>query len=466
MKFYLSLIGLILALSLYAQSKPQTTSIDGKVLKENERAAYGIAVILSDTNGNAIAKDSTDRRGIYQLKTTDPGPYWVDFKGPGIERSHHFILPKKGDHSFLLATIADTSGTVALSFKDKRLTAFSLIHNETSNAISRFYQAILKHSNSGAKSIEEFKPVDYTEKTEGVSKQISLEKDPSIQAALYVQYLALEGMKSIIQTSDITRVLTVDLDIKVVKNAYEYVPPTSPLWAIEPHALEAILRMEPESYPEYKPFFTEMIENNPYAYVKTKALFKLAKFTKDQGIEDDFANYFGTLISSYPESSEAFRAKAMFDKASALSSGKPAPEFEVYSLDNPDQLISNSSLEGKVYLLEFWGLGCKGCIMELPTLHKVYKKFKDKGFEILSVSLDGERFIEATQHFRKNKYPMPWVNGFAKERFSSQIAKDYEVFAIPSPYLIDELGNIIARGNELRGDKLAAILTKHFKRKK
>lgn len=471
MKFFFSLTGLILTLSLYSQGRPQTTSIEGKVLKASERAAYGITVTLSDIKGNIISSDSTDRKGLFRVKTLEPGPFWLDFKSPEIRLARHFILPDEGTESFLTATMVntgeeDSAKTITLSFTKRELTEFTRIHKETSNAITRFYQAILKHSNSGSENLDGFKPVDYTEKIKEIHHHITGEKDPIVKSALYVQYLALEGMKSIIQTSDITKVLSIDLDPELVKKAYERIPPTSRLWAIEPHALEAILRIEPESYPQYKRYFGQMIQNNPYEHVRTNALFKLARFTKNNGIEADFANYFGELISSYPESNEAFRAKALFKMASGLTAGNPAPDFKINDLDNPDELISKASLLGKVYLLEFWGLGCKGCIMELPKLHKTYKKFKDRGFEILSVSLDGERFIEATQNFRQNKYPMPWVNGFAKEKFSSPIAKAYEVYAIPSPYLIDEQGNILARGNELRGDRLMAILSEYFKQQK
>ncbi len=131
-------------------------------------------------------------------------------------------------------------------------------------------------------------------------------------------------MKSIIQISDITKVLTINLDIGFVKEAYKRIPPTSPLWAIDTNALEAILRMEPESYPQYKSYFEQVIENNPYEEVRTSLLFKLARFSKDQGLEADFANYFGILISSYPESGDALRAKATFEMATALTAGNSA----------------------------------------------------------------------------------------------------------------------------------------------
>ncbi|GEM_PF-5384710 len=463
------LIALLLTISLQAQSQ-KPTSIEGKMLTASDRPAYGIAVSLFDSEGNIITSDSTDRKGGFRLKTTEPGPYWLDVKSPDIRLSRHFILQDNGTSSSLTATISEAAEgplgkSVTLSFKNRRLTEFTRIHKEASNVINHFYQAIMKHSSS-AGNLDDFDPVDYTEKIEEIEGLIRAETDTEIKSALYIQYLALEGMKSIIQISDITKVLTINLDIGFVKEAYKRISPTSPIWAIDTNALEAILRMEPESYPQYKSYFEQVIENNPYEEVRTNLLFKLARFSKAQGLEADFANYFGILISSYPESGDALRAKATFEMATALTAGNSAPDFEINSLDNPEKMITKESLLGKVYLLEFWGLGCRGCIMEMPKLHKAYKKYKDRGFEILSVSLDGEKYINATQKFRKDKYPMPWLNAFAKGKFGSPMAKDYEVYAVPSPYLIDEEGNIIARGAALRGEGLVTILSEHLKKKR
>lgn len=130
--------------------------------------------------------------------------------------------------------------------------------------------------------------------------------------------------------------------------------------------------------------------------------------------------------------------------------GEKAPNFELISPDG--KKIQLSDLKGKVVLIDFWASWCRPCRMENPNLVDAYQKYKKskftvgKGFEIYSVSLD--RNADAWKKGIETD-GLVWKNhGWDQE---GKIAAAYQVRSIPSAFLIDGEGTIIAAGDELRG---------------
>jgi glutathione peroxidase-family protein len=92
----------------------------------------------------------------------------------------------------------------------------------------------------------------------------------------------------------------------------------------------------------------------------------------------------------------------------------------------------------------------------MPHLQKVYDQYKDKGFTIVSLSMD--QTPETVTAFRKKKFAMPWFNGFVKGGLESDLAQSFKVTGLPGAYLIDKDGKIIAKNKELESDKLGKLL--------
>lgn len=128
----------------------------------------------------------------------------------------------------------------------------------------------------------------------------------------------------------------------------------------------------------------------------------------------------------------------------------PAPNFTI--VDNKNRTLTNKTFRGKYVLIDFWASWCSPCREENPYLVKAYNKFAEKGFEIISVSLDQNKanWEEAVKQDNLKWYQVCDLKG-AK----SKIVEDFGFLVIPTNYLIDKEGKIIDKDlNDERIDKV------------
>ncbi|QES90904.1 redoxin domain-containing protein [Rhizosphaericola mali] len=151
----------------------------------------------------------------------------------------------------------------------------------------------------------------------------------------------------------------------------------------------------------------------------------------------------------------AVNIKNLIQSARTNAIGKIATNFTLK--DTSNNQVSLSDYKGKYVLVDFWASWCAPCRAENPNVVSAYNKFKSKNFTIISVSLDDNRknWLNAV----KNDH-LDWAQLSELKGWDGKVSHDYAVTSIPTNYLIDPSGKIIAKN--LRGAELDEALTKYL----
>ena len=114
-------------------------------------------------------------------------------------------------------------------------------------------------------------------------------------------------------------------------------------------------------------------------------------------------------------------------------------------------------LGDKPALIDFYASWCGPCRKEVPNLKAIYERFRDKGFEVYSVSLDDKRdaWMKAIAELE-----LPWVHVSSLKGWDCPVAKRYGVTSVPKMYLLNPKGEIIAM--DLRGEELEQKVASFF----
>jgi len=134
-----------------------------------------------------------------------------------------------------------------------------------------------------------------------------------------------------------------------------------------------------------------------------------------------------------------------------ISYGKPALEIDLPTMKGDS--IKLSSLKGKVVLLDFWASWCGPCRASNKSLVKLYEKYKAKGFEIFSVSIDEDK-KDWEKAIKKDR--ITWLQVNDNKGWYGKTPTSWNIYQIPTSYLIDKDGRLIAM--DLEGRELESML--------
>lgn len=246
------------------------------------------------------------------------------------------------------------------------------------------------------------------------------------------------------------------INSKLSSEILKIIPTDSAYWGIEPSMIMMIGYSLEKEQPDLLKQFSEL---NPNRKVKAKALIAIANKARVSGDNQKVNEIYAELAKNYGDIKEIQYELSMLNPNKRIDKGKAVPDFAVKLLGS-GEAVSNKGLLGKYYLLDFWASWCGRCRSEMPFIHDAYEKYHDKGFEILSLSLDYNP--EDVDKFRNNKWKMPWLHTFIEGGFDSQLMRDFEVKGLPKMILIGPDGKVIASDWDVQGERLEKILDKYL----
>lgn len=199
----------------------------------------------------------------------------------------------------------------------------------------------------------------------------------------------------------------------------------------------------------------DFIKNHPD---NNASAWELFHYLNEKSLEKSKAMFSG-FSENVKNSEQGKEVNNRIATLSRIEVGNYAPGFEQNSVN--DQAVTLASYKGKYVLLEFWASWCGPCRAESPNVLKAYNKYKSKGFDVLSVSLDNTKKNWETAI---QKDGLLWTQVSDLKGWKNNVATLYGVQAVPANFLIDPTGKIIA--TNLRGDDLNQALKEYLTDKK
>lgn len=131
-----------------------------------------------------------------------------------------------------------------------------------------------------------------------------------------------------------------------------------------------------------------------------------------------------------------FQPKIEKSESEPKTTSKPEADYKFEMIDADGKITKIEDLKGKVVFLNFWATWCGPCVAEMPTIQKLYDKFKDdKDVVILTVEVENKQ--DKAKNFMKNKnltLPVVFPN--------TSIPKEFFDYALPTTIILDKKGNI------------------------
>jgi thiol-disulfide isomerase/thioredoxin len=289
----------------------------------------------------------------------------------------------------------------------------------------------------------EFK-ADCAKDIAGVTARLAKEKSPEARRDLLVARLYYRRLSREIPSA------------QELAETRKEVPAIDPAWSLDANLLPSLAGWDAAAF---GPYLAEARAGHPDGALRRSLLLTHFFDMIDTSTESEWRPSYSMLMKDFPDSPEAQKAKARLESEARTAVGAQAPPFSLASLEDATVTFTPASFAGKYVLVDFWASWCPDCVGEMPNLHKAWARFKGRGLEVLSLSLD--RKAEHVAKYRAAEAStMPWKHAFLEGGWKNPVVVGWGVMSIPKPVLVGPDGRIVAAGADLRGENLERTLGK------
>ncbi|HVZ39198.1 MAG TPA: thioredoxin-like domain-containing protein [Candidatus Kapabacteria bacterium] len=452
-------------------SEPHEINIDVVLGTHIFGTDYAAVTIIGDFNGFAFRSGrplARQKDGTYSITMPASGEsfsYQLVFPGDGTAAggsfsangtaSERYASDQQGDFR---SVVTPANGSVTITFNPAKLPPPGLlpaakIYDRSVEHVSSLIQDIGKRGQRLNAYLEAQtargetpspESLDWSGEAQAIAMRATRVPDREMRRALLYSYLTLAGLGYH------------QLDTGLVQLALAELGPTSPYWSLQPGVLSEVISSIGTSE-RNEAFRWRLIREHPDTVVRVEEIAATLRSISAAGEPERFRSYFDYLTTSFPGNREAGYVRSELDPDGKTQIGHAVPPFSLVSIDDGTK-ISNETMKGTLYLIDFWATWCGPCVGEMPNLHAAYDRYHAKGFEIVSISFD--RSVDDIAKFRQKKWKMPWKHGFAEGAFGGALGKEFEVMGIPKPILVNAAGTIVATENDLRGANLEKTLAR------
>ena len=402
----------------YASCCYSQITLSGRFVQSNETNLDSATVVIKEPIGDTVyARASASKDGSFCLKTNNSGMLMAEFSRPHFRNLRAALLSDRPEQINVDVTLWNKIGPVDNC---------NIVFHDSSSLLAKF--ALLQFKGNYRLNGPTSKSINWKEVSGTVQEALAKEKEPILRQELILQYLESQWQGPSTQSVD-----------SIKKRGLEIIPPTSPVWVY--HANMALILSRSNLEEPYK-YVNEIFAHHPNMYF-VKYLYKNAQWAF-QFRDNDRSQ------SKWNSGNRPF--------IPTIKVGDPVPHFDLRSMDDTSKTLSDRSMMGQVYLIDFWATWCGSCGVEIPYLRQAFERFKAHGFTIINVSDDDS--ANTVLRYRNHFGIMHWENALASSQSNESIMLSFGVSGIPFPVLVSAQGIILALGDDLKGENLQPTLEK------
>lgn len=153
--------------------------------------------------------------------------------------------------------------------------------------------------------------------------------------------------------------------------------------------------------------------------------------------------------STKPQNQQAPEADNVTTETHVEDKGENVGNLQLTDMNRDRVSMADEIAKNKITIIDFWASWCGPCRQEMPLVVKLYENHKEQGLGIIGISLDEDykAWAEAVKEMN-----MAWPQFSDLRGWDDYTARQFGVTAIPHTMVVDQQGNILARG--LRGEEL------------